>query len=73
VVVSETALPSEAQALIADPNTLVVIKPWAAVGWKGELGVALRALGKVPCDITTLTGKVRFQLWHSRGWGVLCG
>ena len=73
VVVTETALPSEAQALIADPNTLVVIKPWADEGWKGELGLALGALGKVPCDITTLTGRVRFQLWHSGGWGMLCG
>ncbi len=73
VVVTENALPSEAQALIADPNTLVVIMPWAAEGWKGELGQALGALGKVPCDITTLTGRVRFQLWHSGGWGMLCG
>jgi len=73
VVVTDTTLPAEAQALIAGPNTLVVIKPWMSEGWKSELGEALSALGKVPCDITTLTGTVRFQLWHSGEWGMLCG
>jgi len=73
VVVTDANLPAEARALIADPNTLVVIKPWLTAGWRSDLEDGLRALGKVPCDIKTLKGTTRFQLWHSGGWGMLCG
>jgi hypothetical protein len=73
VVVTDANLPAEARALIADPNTLVVIKPWLTASWRSNLEDGLRALGKVPCDIKTLKGTTRFQLWHSGGWGTLCG
>jgi hypothetical protein len=73
VVVTDATLPPEARALIVDPNTLVVIKPWLAASWRSALEDGLRSLGKVPCDIKTLRGTTRFQLWHSGGWGMLCG
>jgi len=73
VVVTGATLPAEARALIADPNALVVIKPWLTASWRSNLEDGLRSLGKVPCDIKTLKGTTRFQLWHSGGWGMLCG
>jgi hypothetical protein len=73
VVITGADLPAEARALIVDPNTLVVIKPWLTAGWRWDLEDGLRALGKVPCDIKTLKGRTRFQLWHSGGWAMLCG
>lgn len=73
VVVTDATLPAEGRALIADPNALVVIKPWLAASWRTDLEDSLRSLGKVPCDIKTLSGRTRFQLWHSGGWTSLCG
>jgi hypothetical protein len=73
VIVTDTTIPQAARALISDPNSVVVIKPWLAEGWKAALEASLRSLGKGPCDIKTRTGRVRFQLWHSGGWTALCG
>jgi len=73
VVITDANLPTDARSLIADPNTLVVIKPWLTASWRRDLEEVLRALGKVPCDIKTLKGRTRFQLWHSGGWDMLCG
>jgi hypothetical protein len=73
VVITDANLPAEARALVVDPNTLVVIKPWLTAGWRWDLEDGLRALGKVPCDVKTLKGRTRFQLWHSGGWEMLCG
>jgi hypothetical protein len=72
VVVTEAVLPREAHSLIAKVDTLVVIKPWMSESWSREIEKALIALGKVPCDIATLTGSVRLQLWHSEEWSTLC-
>ncbi len=73
VIVTDTNIPDAARPLISDPNSVVVIKPWLEEGWKAALEASLKSLGKGPCDIRTLTGRVRFQLWHSGGWGALCG
>jgi len=73
VIVTDMNIPDAARPLISDPNSVVVIKPWLEEGWKAALEASLRSLGKSPCDIKTLTGRVRFQLWHSGGWTALCG
>ncbi len=73
VIVTDTNIPDTARPLISDPNSVVVIKPWLGQSWKAALEASLRSLGKGPCDIKTLTGRVRFQLWHSGGWTALCG
>ncbi len=72
VTVTDTNLPESAHAIIADPNSVVIIKPWLDAEWKRALAVSLQELGKVPCDVKTLRGTVRFQLWHSGGLETLC-
>ncbi len=72
VTVTDTNLPEAARTTIADPSSLVIIKPWLDAQWKSTLEVALQELGKVPCDIKTTGGAVRFQLWHSGGADTLC-
>ncbi|RME45449.1 MAG: hypothetical protein D6791_10715, partial [Chloroflexi bacterium] len=72
VVVTGKVLPQPARAIIADPNTLVIIKPWMEEAWQKAFEPALRGLGKVPCGIKTTTGDVRFTLWHAPELAWLC-
>lgn len=72
VVVTNPMLPEPARATIADRNALVIIKPWMEESWKRAFEPALRELGKVPCDIKTTTGDVRFTLWHAPELAWLC-
>jgi len=70
--VSDSNLPESDRPLISAPESLVIIQPWLDAEWKSGLEAALRELGKVPCDIKTSNGTVRFQLWHSEGLSWLC-
>ena len=72
VVISEPSLPESAVPLIADRNTLVIIKPQLDPTWQAALEAPLRNLGKEPCPIRTTTGDVRFTLWHAPENGSLC-
>jgi 4-amino-4-deoxy-L-arabinose transferase-like glycosyltransferase len=72
VVISDPSLPESAARLIADRNTLVIIKPWLDPTWQAALEAPLRALGKEPCPIRTTNGDVRFTLWHAADDGWLC-
>jgi hypothetical protein len=72
VTVTDAHLPDGGRAVISNPNTVVIIKPWLEENWKRDLEASLVSLGKVSCDVTTLRGTVRFKLWHSGGWGFLC-
>jgi 4-amino-4-deoxy-L-arabinose transferase-like glycosyltransferase len=72
VVISGPSLPESAAPLIADRNTLVIIKPWLDPTWQAALEAPLRALGKEPCPIRTTTGDARFTLWHAPNDGWLC-
>jgi 4-amino-4-deoxy-L-arabinose transferase-like glycosyltransferase len=65
VVINDPSLPESAAPLIADRNTLVIIKPWLDPTWQAALETPLRDLGKEPCPIRTTTGDVRFTLWHA--------
>jgi hypothetical protein len=72
VVINDPSLPESAAPLIADRNTLVIIKPWLDPTWQAALETPLRNLGKEPCPIRTTTGDVRFTLWHAPDNGWLC-
>jgi len=72
VVVTASVLPEAARPLIADRNTLVIIKPWMAQAQQQAFEPALRGLGKAPCPIKTTTGDVRFTLWHAADLAWLC-
>lgn len=65
-------LPEESLARLADADTLVILKPWLDEVWKQALGDQLAAIGKMPCDIKTAGGDLRFRLWHSGDLGWLC-
>ncbi len=72
VVINAPNLPEVATPLIADRNTLVIVKPWLDPTWQAALEAPLRALGKEPCPIRTTNGDVRFTLWHAPDSGWLC-
>ncbi|MCX6029692.1 MAG: glycosyltransferase family 39 protein [Chloroflexi bacterium] len=72
VVIKEPNVPEANKATLADPNALVIIKPWLDPAWLKALDPPLRALGKVPCPIKTTTGDTRFTLWHAPGLEWLC-
>ena len=72
VVINAPNLPESATPLIADRNTLVIIKPWLDPAWQAALEAPLRALGKEPCPIRATNGDVRFTLWHAPDSEWLC-
>jgi 4-amino-4-deoxy-L-arabinose transferase-like glycosyltransferase len=65
-------IPEESLAHLANADTLVILKPWLDEEWKQALGDQLAGIGKVPCDIKTAGGDLRFRLWHSGDLGWLC-
>ena len=65
MVINDPSLPESAVPLIADRNTLVIIKPWLDPTWQAALEAPLRSLGKEPCPIRATNGDVRFILWHA--------
>jgi 4-amino-4-deoxy-L-arabinose transferase-like glycosyltransferase len=72
VVINDPSLPAAAAPLLADRNTLVIIKPWLDPTWQTMLEAPLRGLGKEPCPIRATNGDIRFTLWHSPQDGWLC-
>ena len=72
VVIGEPDLPESTAPLIADRNTLVIVKPWLDASWQATLEAPLRSLGKEPCPIRATNGDIRFTLWHAPENGWLC-
>jgi hypothetical protein len=63
ITVTGPALPETALAVISDRRSLVIIKPQLDAEWQRGLEQALQNVGKIPCDMKTLRGNVRFRMW----------
>jgi hypothetical protein len=72
VTLTEPVLSDAAKQLIARRNSVVILIPWLDPAWPPALAPALADLGKIPCEIRTTTGDVRFTIWHSPDMEWLC-
>jgi hypothetical protein len=72
VTLTEPVVPEETRSLITERNSLVIMIPWLDPAWPPALAPMLADLGKIPCEVKTTTGDVRFTLWHSPGLEWLC-
>ena len=65
---------SEADLLrLADPQTLIILKPWLPEDWQQALGSQLAALGKEGCPVNRPNSQVPvFVLWHAPELAGLC-
>jgi len=72
VTLTEPRLTEHDLVTLADPNTLVMIKPWLEAEWQTALDAPLRSIGKEPCEMKTTGGDVRFVLWHAPDLEKLC-
>jgi hypothetical protein len=72
VTLTEPRLTEHDLVTLADPNTLVMIKPWLEAEWQAALEAPLRSIGKEPCEMKTTGGDVRFVLWHAPDLEKLC-
>jgi hypothetical protein len=67
VIVKEGKLHETARPLLLDPGALIVVKLWLDPQWKASIEDLLRELNKSPCNVKTINGTGRFQIWQSGG------
>jgi hypothetical protein len=72
VDVEATQLPVATSEMIQKSDALVIIYPDLEAGLQEDLSSRLEALGKLPCQIKTVNGTMRFILWYSQPMEWVC-
>jgi hypothetical protein len=72
VDVEATQLPVDTSEMIQKSDALVIIYPDLEAGLQEDLSSRLEALGKLPCQIKTVNGTMRFILWYSQPMEWVC-
>ncbi len=72
ITVSANGLPLDSMEVLRSPRTVVMIYPEMDEGTRSALVEPVRALGKLPCAVRTLTGVTRFSLWVSPTMEWIC-